>query len=133
MDKISPIKKNILYFIDNQGITKKDFCDITGISYGNMKGKGLESEIGGGQLYKILHSYPQINPDWLIMNKGEMLRENSLNIPLTAKEPSEIYGPSAEIINALKEVIAAKEETIQSLKEQLEQYKSPKGKIPADN
>ena len=26
---------------------------------------------------KILHRYPQINPDWLLLGKGEMLRDNT--------------------------------------------------------
>lgn len=73
-DKISPIKERILYFIENQGITKKDFCDKTRISYANMRGKSLLSEIGGEQLSEILSQYSEISPDWLVTGRGEMLR-----------------------------------------------------------
>ena len=75
MEKTSPIKENILYFLEKQGITKTDFCEKTGISYANMKGKGLYSEIGGTQIGKILSTYSDLSPEWLLTGKGEMLRE----------------------------------------------------------
>lgn len=77
MDKISPIKERILLFIDNQEITKIDFCEKTSIAYANMKGKGLMSEIGGDKIAKILSIYPQLNAEWLLTGKGKMLRGNS--------------------------------------------------------
>jgi len=77
MNKISPIKKKILQFIDNQGITKVDFCEKTGISYANIKGKSLESEFGGTQIVEILSVFSEINPDWLLTGNGEMLKEES--------------------------------------------------------
>lgn len=76
MDKISPIKENILLFIDSEGITKLEFCDKTGISYANLKGKGLSSEIGGAQIGKILSTYNKINPEWLVMGTGPMLKSD---------------------------------------------------------
>ena len=75
MEKISPIKEKILYFIEKQGITKTDFCKNTGISYANLKGKGLFSEIGGTQIGKILSYYNELSPEWLITDKGQMLRK----------------------------------------------------------
>jgi repressor LexA len=91
MDKISPIKENILLFIDSEGITKLEFCEKTGISYANLKGKGLRSEIGGAQIGKILSTYNKISPEWLISGNGPMLKsdipcathsESNLGIPL---------------------------------------------------
>lgn len=76
-DKISPIKERILQFIENQEITKKDFCDKTKISYANMRGKSLFSEIGGEQISEILSQYGEISPEWLLLGKGEMLRNTT--------------------------------------------------------
>ncbi|MDR2914243.1 MAG: peptidase S24 [Tannerella sp.] len=75
MEKISPIKDKILQFLEKQGISKTDFCEKTGISYANMKGKGLYSEIGGTQIGKILSYYSNLSPEWLLTGRGEMLRE----------------------------------------------------------
>lgn len=78
MDKISPIKERVLQFLDFQSIKKIDFCESTGISYANMKGKGLFSEIGGSQIGKILSFYPQINAEWLLTGKGSMLKSSEV-------------------------------------------------------
>lgn len=75
MDKISPIKERILQFIESQGITKTDFCKNTNISYSNLKGRSLFSEIGGEQIGHILNYYSEISPIWLLLGQGSMLKE----------------------------------------------------------
>ncbi|WGU70383.1 hypothetical protein QIU18_13245 [Capnocytophaga canimorsus] len=80
MDKISPIKERILQFIERQGIKKVDFSEKTNISYSNLKGKSLYSEIGGEQIAKILEEYGEISPEWLVTGKGEMLKDSEQNI-----------------------------------------------------
>lgn len=89
MEKISPIKERVLQYIKYKKITKQKFCKTTGISYGNMKGISLKSELGGGQISSILECFSEISPDWLVMGKGEMLRngdekaeKNSGTLPL---------------------------------------------------
>lgn len=80
MEKISPIKERILSFIDNQRITKQSFCEKTDISYANLKGRGLFSEIGGQQIGKILSSFPEISPEWLLTGKGKMLKDSGMPV-----------------------------------------------------
>lgn len=58
-------------------INKQKFCEKTGISYGNVTGKAQFSEFGGEQITEILRTFPDISPDWLLLGKGEMLRENT--------------------------------------------------------
>ncbi|MBS7232842.1 helix-turn-helix transcriptional regulator [Flavobacterium psychroterrae] len=80
MDKISTIKENILQYIEKQSISKTDFYEKTGFSASNFKGKGLNSEIGGDKIVKILSLYKDINIEWLITGKGSMLKSD-LNTP----------------------------------------------------
>lgn len=77
MDKISPIKQRILQYIDYKKYSKEFFCQKTGISYGNLKGKSLLSEIGGAQLVEILSVFEEISPEWLLTGKGSMLKNIS--------------------------------------------------------
>lgn len=83
MDKIleenSKIKGRLLQFLDNKKITKQKFCTKTGISYSNIKGKAQKSELGGIQIVKILEVFPEINPEWLLLGKGEMLRNGGVS------------------------------------------------------
>lgn len=73
MDNISPIKDRILYFIKKIGITKTEFCSKTGMSYNNLKGKSLISEIGSDKIYDILTEYKDLSPEWLVTGNGKML------------------------------------------------------------
>ena len=77
LEKNAKIKRRILYFIEIQQITKVDFCEKTGISYSNIKGKAQKSELGGEQIVKILEVYSALSPDWLLLGNGEMLRNSS--------------------------------------------------------
>ena len=55
MDKIlPPIKQRVIDFIADQNIKKVDFFNTTDISASNFKGKGMESELGGDKIAKIL-------------------------------------------------------------------------------
>src|SRR5574344_2230690 len=67
-EKISPIKKNILYFIEYKHIAKSEFCKKTGISYANLKGVGLGSEIGGTQLALIDRKSTRLNSSHQIIS-----------------------------------------------------------------
>lgn len=68
------IKEKISTFIKATGIKRTDFYNITGISASNFKGKANNSELGGDKIVKILTSYPELSPDWLLLDQGEMLR-----------------------------------------------------------
>lgn len=74
MDKIlAPIKQRILDYIENEGFVKKEFFAKTDLSPSNFKGEGRKSELGGDKIAKILTLCPNINSDWLLTGRGEML------------------------------------------------------------
>ena len=108
-DKISPIKERILQFIENQGITKKDFCNKTKISYANMRGKSLLSEIGGEQISEILSQYDEISPEWLLLGKGEMLRNT------TTANNQDNDDKVSRLITILQDTLAEKDKQIDQL------------------
>jgi hypothetical protein len=81
MDKIfTTIKERILFYIENQGINKASFFKKIDVSASNFKGVGLKSEIGGDKIVKILSKYSDLNPEWLLTGKGEMLRNINQNV-----------------------------------------------------
>jgi len=86
VDKIcAPIKMRILQFIDYKGIEKNYFYEKTNISASNFKSSGLKSEIGGEKIAKILSSYSELNPEWLLTGSGEMLKEKMLGVSLVTE------------------------------------------------
>lgn len=89
MDKIlSPIKGRVLQYVDYKGITKKSFYETTGISSSNFKGLGAKSELGGDKIITILTIYDEINPIWLLLGEGNMLKDKSVTQPSIDNEVS---------------------------------------------
>lgn len=103
--KISEIKGRFLQFLDKQNISVYKFSTESGISKSNFSGKSLESELGGEQISKILTYFPNLNPEWLLLGIGEMLRSEP---PKPAPEGSR----SDEI---WKEILAEKDRRIEEL------------------
>lgn len=77
---MAKIKDRTLEYLKVSGITKQEFCEKTGISYSNMVGKSLQSELGGDQIYEILQKFPDLNSDWLLLGRGEMLRSATQSV-----------------------------------------------------
>ena len=114
-NKISPIKKRILQFIDYKGITKATFCEMTGISYPNLNSKSLESEIGGAQITLISSTFNEISLDWLILGKGEMLRIQTDS----TESLDDLLSVYKKTIEAQKTTIETQRDTIIILKEKV--------------
>lgn len=73
------IKGRILAFLKEQGILREDFYRSTGLSASNFKGAALKSELGGEKIVKILTTYKELSPDWLLTGNGSMLKQNVSN------------------------------------------------------
>lgn len=88
MDKILTIKEKILTYIAIKGISKSDFFTNIGVAPSNFKGKNLTSQLGGDAIVKVLTSYPDINPNWLLLGEGSMCRDEQEeeDIAVCAKE-----------------------------------------------
>lgn len=76
MDKKFTIKEKIFAFLAEKGIKKTDFFESTGIQSANFKGKNMQSQLGGDMIVKILTTYPELSPEWLLTDRGEMLKTN---------------------------------------------------------
>ena len=120
MEEISPIKERILQYIKNKTIAKSDFCKETGISYANIKGKGLKSEIGGSKIGKILSIYTDINPEWLLTGKGSMLREQIEQTESSSTQTDVTPSQMLEEIKALSVKIGRLEAENKMLREQVQ-------------
>lgn len=84
MKNFSTQKDRILQFIEYKGISKNKFYNETGISNGILdKKSGLSMDT----IEKFYSTYPEINPEWLLTGKGEMLKSGNTNTE-TGKEES---------------------------------------------
>lgn len=76
------IKERILQFVDFKGDTKERFYEKIGMSSANFRGKAKETPINSTAIENILAEYPDLNIEWLITGKGEMIKSISQNITI---------------------------------------------------
>lgn len=78
MTNISTQKERILQFIEFKGINKRTFYIETGISNGVLdKKSGLSMDT----IEKFYSKYPEVNPEWLLTGKEEMIKQNIKEMP----------------------------------------------------
>lgn len=98
MEKLTKIKSRLLQFAKNQGLKKEDFYAKIGIDGANFRGKNALSDLGSEKIVSILTIFPELNPDWLLLEKGEMLRKNnSKNVNVTSSPQSNVTNGDMKI------------------------------------
>lgn len=115
MDNSLTIKERIIEYLRIRGIRKIDFFEAIDVQPSNFKGKNMKSQPGGDMIVKILTSYPDISPDWLLLGVGEMLR--SAPMPTPQKETHD-SGMLEKLLTQAKE-IGALEMRVKQLEAQL--------------
>jgi hypothetical protein len=70
------VKKRLLKFCDYKGFKRCAFYKIIAVPQSNCSGKGAVSSLSCNKLIQILTTLPEINPDWLLLGKGAMLRNS---------------------------------------------------------
>jgi transcriptional regulator with XRE-family HTH domain len=105
-ENISPIKERILQYLGYKGIKKVDFYEKIRLNPSNFKGAGLKSDLSGNKIANILSLYPEINPGWLIMGEGEMLkRDTNDQVNETDNEPPQLSKGSHAINGRIDHLI----------------------------
>lgn len=105
-------RKRIIDFIENQGIRPSEFLANTGLKKGFVDRSHQNSGISDVYMSKILETYPEINPEWLLTGKGEMIR----------KKESKTQGSETKddyIIRLQREKIEELEKKVKKLKKEL--------------
>lgn len=72
-------KERLLYYIESKNISKNKFYTLTGVSNGVLDKK---SELSISTIEKIYYTFPELSLEWILFEKGEMLRQNTVeNVP----------------------------------------------------
>lgn len=110
------VRGRIPLFLASQEITTKDFLDRTGLKKGYTDISTINSEVKESVLSKILESYPDINLEWLLTGKGEMLKSEAVPI-----------GECARCAELEKELKSAKDRIIELQEQLIESLGGKKG------
>ena len=115
MDKI---KERLLYFAKEQKLVMMDFYKKITVASSNFSGKGAESALSTDKIVHILTIYPELSADWLLLEKGEMLRKNNAKNMTVSDSPQATVSNGDMAINAPAELLAlltSQQETIKKL------------------
>ncbi|MEC5395243.1 hypothetical protein [Bergeyella sp. RCAD1439] len=115
MSKSLPtIKDRILYFAEKEEVSKQEFFRKTDLKYSNFTGKSKESDLSSQSVAKILLTYRDINPMWLLVGEGEMKKNDGQNVRIEGqnKNLNNINGSSNVTIsqNDISEIIEIQRE-----------------------
>lgn len=72
MNKFTTIKERIIEVLDLKGVSKNKFYQDSGITYGILSQK---NELKCDSLVKFLTIFPDVNPEYILLGKGSILRE----------------------------------------------------------
>ncbi|MDY8134496.1 hypothetical protein [Aquimarina sp. 2201CG5-10] len=88
MDEKGKILDRVIIFSESLGNSLRSFSLSIGASPGYLhRLQSTKSNIGGDFIEKIIESYPQLNPVWLITGEGRMLKNS-----YEANEAQTAYG-----------------------------------------
>ena len=110
------IKQRLLLFLEKQKIKKYDFYQKVDLSPSNFGGKGLQSSLSAVKISEILNIFPELNPDWLLLEKGEMLRKNESESVISGMVPEKIFRELLEKNAELNREIGRLEAELESAK-----------------
>lgn len=116
--KSDKIKLRILQFAKERKLIMGDFYEKISVHPSTFSGKGLESALSGTTISEILKIYPELSADWLLLEKGEMLRKNNLKNIAVASAPQSNASNGNLTVEAPAELLAlltSQQETIKSL------------------
>lgn len=73
----SPIKQNILLYLENKGVTPYEFYKESGVTRGILQQNNGISE---DNIARFLAYAPDVNIEWLLTSKGSMIKDGSTDI-----------------------------------------------------
>ena len=106
------VKNRLTQYLSYKGIGQVSFANIAGLSRGYVN--NIINSIGPTAQSKIAKSFPDLNIDWLITGKGNMLKEESVstNLENTNQQSDDMT------IQKLLEALERKDKQINALLEQ---------------
>ena len=127
------VVERIKQIIDYKKISTRQFCIEVGVANGFLD---KVKDVGSEKLLKILNTYPELSPEWLLTGKGKMLKEEEVkkvapqDLPTANDEVSTLLREKAAMLEAIikekEEKEAMYKEKIMALENELQEYKNLK-------
>ena len=117
MKKFSNAKERFIYFLDLKGDSRNKFYSKSGMSNGLLDKTGGLSE---DSILKICEVYPEISLDWLLLEKGNIIKKEVEKSVAVASAPQSNASNGDMSIQApaeLLQLLTSQQQTINNLSE----------------
>ena len=118
LQKIDEIKMRLLQFAKEQKLIMGDFYEKISLAPSNFSGKAMYSSLKSENIVTVLKAYPELSADWLLLEKGEMLRKNNsknLNVSFSPQATVANGNMEIEYSDGIIELLNKQQETIKHL------------------
>lgn len=88
MNNFTSIKERLIHILDIKNISRNKFYQDTGVAYGILSQK---NELKCDTLVKFITYFPDVNIEWILFEKGEMLRKNDVENAVEGMVPEKIF------------------------------------------
>lgn len=115
----STFASRVLAFRKHKGLSQQAFAEQCGLEQGNITQMERGTDPKSGNMAKIIAGFPDLNPDWLLLGHGTMLRDGRELTRLPADPaPASIEASPLAVVADADEVKRLKEDN-RWLREQL--------------
>lgn len=118
-EKIPNIKERVLQLAEIQEDNKQNFFRKVGLKYSNFTGKSKKSSLSSNAVAEILLKYPNTNPDWLLLGKGDVLKKVEKAKKEDKSDHTYLIKIQADLIERQKEDINDLKSSNKELKKEL--------------
>ena len=123
-------KQRIVKYLEFKGITRSIFFKETSIKRGFLDTDKLKSSVSDVFIAKIIATYPDLNPIWLLTGNGEMLKKDMPIYKEEKKEDCSEYklelGYLKKELGNLTDLLLEKDKVIKLLERELTHKKTKK-------
>ncbi|QIX61828.1 helix-turn-helix domain-containing protein [Hymenobacter sp. BT18] len=106
----------VLAFRKHKGLSQQAFAEQCGLEQGNITQMERGTDPKSGNMAKIIAGFPDLNPDWLLLGTGEMLRDGRelTRLPADPAPATPTAGPLS---------VVPESDQVKELKEQLRELR----------
>lgn len=116
------VNSRILEFVSAKGLSIAEFERLCGLSNGYVR--KVKNSLGKRGLSDILRKFPELNSDWLLTGKGEMLNP-SISQSVNGSHNTTVAGNGNQVnVSALIEELAAQRKLTEKAQEQVDRLLS---------
>ena len=98
------IKERIIQLIENKGIAKEEFYVKIGMTSASFRGSAKYTPLNSTAIENIISLIPDVNTDWLLTGKGDMLKDNQKSDLSVGIMYDSFMKSSEKMVNAVKEI-----------------------------